>query len=124
MKDKKIRSPISNPIVSMGIKEKKKSHRDGGDKARPSSRWESNKKRKTTGTVVIRRNLLILILSMTVTFTLFSDYQFERCTFNAAGGQQSNGIYSITTAVAEKVQGSVTDSDYEGFLGFLFPQLD
>jgi len=61
---------------------------------------------------------------MTVTFTLFSDYQFERCSFNAAGGQQSNGIYSVTTAVAEKVQGSVTDSDYEGFLGFLFPQLD
>jgi len=102
----------------------KGNRRDDGDTVAPSSRWDSKKKKETTGTVVIQRNLIFLILSFTITFTLFSDYQFERCTFNAAGGQQSNGIYSVTTAVAEKVQGSVTDSDYDGFLGFLFPQLD
>ena len=70
------------------------------------------------------RILVFLIFNMTITITLFADYQFERCTFNAAGGQQSNGIYSVTTAVAEKVQGSVSDSNHEVFLGFLFPQLD
>ena len=68
--------------------------------------------------------LLFIFLCSTITFTLFADYQFERCSFNAVGGQQSNGIYSVTTAVAEKVQGSITNSDYDGFLGFLFPQLD
>ena len=68
--------------------------------------------------------LLFLILCSTITITLFADYQFIRGTFNTAGGQQTNGVYSVTTAVAEKVQGSVTDLDYTGFLGFLFPQLD
>ena len=84
----------------------KRDHRDGGD------------------TDQKRQKLLFLILCAALTFSLFADYQFERCSFNAAGGQQTNGIYSVTTAIAERVQGSVTDTDYDGFLGFLFPQLD
>ena len=52
------------------------------------------------------------------------NYTFTHGTFNSGGGHQSNSLYTVTTAVAEKFQGEISTSDYEGFLGFLFPQLD
>jgi hypothetical protein len=68
---------------------------------------------------------ICIVIIMLITSVLFSqEYTFERCTFNAAGGHQSNSQYSVTTAVAERVQGDVSNTDYTGYLGFLFPMLN
>jgi len=68
---------------------------------------------------------ICIVILMLIAAVLFSqEFTFKRSTFNAAGGHQSNSQYSVTTSVAEKVQGEVSTSDYTGYLGFLFPMLN
>ena len=107
-------------------KEKTKgNHRDCGDTATPSSRWENHKNEETTGTVVIQKKTIIIPVFFLLFLSLFSQtYIPVRATFNAAGGHQNNGLYNSTTAICEKVQGQISITNYEGYLGFLFPQLD
>lgn len=64
------------------------------------------------------------LLVFIMVFQLFSqNYTFDRCTFNTAGGHQSNSHYSVTIAVAEKIQGNTSSTDFLGYVGFLFPAL-
>ena len=68
----------------------------------------------------------ILLLFFILPFSLLaqSDYTLTHHTFNTAGGHQSNSSYSVTTAVAQRIQDEAETADYDAFLGFLFPQLD
>ena len=104
-------------------------HRDCGDTVTPSSRWESNKNQtnhRDGGDTGGKMKTIMLIVVLLISTVLFSqlNYTLTHYTFNAGGGFQSGNIYTSVFSYGEKVQGDISSTNYEGYLGFLFPYLD
>ena len=70
------------------------------------------------------KTLLLFAMCFLIVSLSAQNYTFTHGTLNSGGGHQSNSLYTVTTAVAEKVQGDISTTDYTGYLGFLFPILD
>ena len=71
----------------------------------------------------MRKIILVSILSLCA-ISLFASYTLERYTFSTAGGHQSGTYYTSTSSFGQKIQGEISNSGYEGFLGILIPTLD
>lgn len=67
--------------------------------------------------------LMMLLLLASILFAQLN-YTLTGCTFNASGGIQSGTHYTSVSSFGEKVQGEINSTNYEGYLGFLFPYLD
>ena len=70
--------------------------------------------------------IMVILILFFAFITLFAQtgYVWERYTFNATGGVQSGTIYTSVSSFGNKVQGDISSTNYNGYLGFLFPQLD
>lgn len=69
---------------------------------------------------------IMFMIVLLVSATLFSqlNYTLTHYSFNAAGGYQAGNIHTSVVSFGEKVQGEISSTNYDGYLGFLFPYLD
>ncbi|MCF8301900.1 MAG: T9SS type A sorting domain-containing protein [Bacteroidales bacterium] len=70
----------------------------------------------------MKKLLFIILLIPLITFG--QEYSWERGQFSTAGGHQSGGTYTVTTAVGQMLQGEATNGEEDVLYGFLLPHLD
>ena len=68
--------------------------------------------------------IILTLLFALIALSAQTGYVWERHSFNAAGGAQTGTIYTSVTSFGNIAQGEVSSTNYNGYLGFLFPLLD
>jgi len=72
----------------------------------------------------MKTTIIVILLFVFIALSAQTGYIWERHSFNAAGGAQSGTIYTSVTSFGNIAQGDISSSNYNGYLGFLFPQID